>query len=232
MDYNLLLIIIGICGVSYILLSLLWHTWHLGIGPTASSHTARQIITQHILELCNKINQPDALDRQVQPNQRECSRTPEFMKVYELGSGWGGLSIYLAQQITLNVERMGGRSLTSPISIRGYELAFLPYLCSKLHWKLHQLWNSAFQTQTIQPVRLTFHNTDFIPLIESLEPKGILFTYLCPKQMNRIADVLAQTEKPMDIYLLSLTFALPGHQAVHMERLPTVFRDPLYLYLI
>ena len=68
MDYNLLLIIIGICAVSYILLSLLWYTWYLGIGPTASSHIARQIMIKHVLELCTKLNQQDTLDKQTQPH--------------------------------------------------------------------------------------------------------------------------------------------------------------------
>ncbi|MAD60443.1 MAG: hypothetical protein CMH49_02870 [Myxococcales bacterium] len=240
MDYNLLLIMIGICGVSYILLSLLWYTWYLGIGPTASSHIARQIMIKRVLELRTQLNQQDTLDKQTQPHLTKDPKPLNSVKVYELGSGWGGLSVSLAQQSILYDKKQGRSRLTTPIWIQSYELAFIPYLYSKLYWHLHQIWNKAFQaqteaqaqTQTILPVRLIFQNTDFISSIASLEAKSILMAYLCPKQMTRIADRLAQINQPLGIYLLSLTFALPGHQAIHVERIPNVFRDPLYLYLI
>ena len=232
MDYNLLLIIIGICAVSYILLSLLWYTWYLGIGPTASSHIARQIMIKHVLELCTKLNQQDTLDKQTQPYLTKESKPSTIIKVYELGSGWGGLSISLARQIILYDKKLGRSRLNTPIWIQSYELAFIPYLYSKLYWHLHQTWNKAFQAQAVYPVRLIFQNTDFMPSIADLEAESILIAYLCPKQMMRIADRLAQIDQPLGIYLLSLTFALPGHQAIHVERIPNVFRDPLYLYLI
>ena len=116
--------------------------------------------------------------------------------------------------------------------IKGYELALIPYAYSQAYRCLHQLWSSAIQNQETQKVQVRFYNKDFLSVLGDLEPNSIMIAYLCPKQMERIAMSLEQTERTGMVYLLSLTFALPRHQTISVERLPTVFKDRLYLYCI
>ena len=232
MNYNLFLIVLGMSGVSYILLSLLWYTWRLGIGPTPSTHQARQAITKTVFDLCIQLQ---SVSKQIQQQDRSTSVKPlgshHAIKIYELGSGWGGLSIHLAKQLnrcSLNTNSF----FTSLVHIKGYELALIPYAYSKAFMCFHQLRSGTIQAQATQKVQVSFYKRDFITVLEDLEPNSVMIAYLCPKQMERIAMSLEQTERTGTAYLLSLTFALPRHQAISVERLPTVFKDRLYLYCI
>ena len=232
MHYNLFLIVIGLSGVSYILLSLLWYTWRLGIGPTPSTHQARQAITKTVFEICTRLH---SVSEQIQQQGRSASIKPldsnHAINIYELGSGWGGLSIHLAKQVN-RYSLHTNQSFTSQVHIKGYELAFIAYAYSQIYRCFHQLLSSAMQGQETQKVQLSFYKRDFITVLEDLEPNSVMIAYLCPKQMERIAIYLEQTERTETAYLLSLTFALPRHQAISVERLPTVFKDQLYLYRI
>ena len=80
--------------------------------------------------------------------------------IYELGSGWGGLAIYLARA---HPERI----------IRGYEISTIPYLFSVLAGRWSGLENLEFRRQ------------DFMR--QDLSDAAAVVCYLFPKGMEQLA---------------------------------------------
>ncbi len=166
--YALLLLLALAC-----LVSILWSTIRYGIGPMPSSPAARTAM----LELV-----PD----------------PAPPVILELGSGWGGLALRLAER--------------HPDSqVRGYERSLLPLLCSKL------LGSRA---------NLSFHFEDFHRV--SIPQGSLLVCYLAPGVMNE----LAKHPGLRGCWLITHTFALPGHQPVAQRAVDDMYRSPMLLYRI
>ena len=232
-DFSLWALILVVCGLCYVLLSLLWSTWRLGIGPTTSGLRARQDIAHLVVDLVSKQHFKQAVALDLLPTTTQ-EIAPKTQYIYELGSGWGGLSFYLAQTLKshlTNVEEVEQLQ----ILIKGYELAKVPCLSAKFIQKLRQVLSFRIQKKQAASsvsISLVFVQQDFISELDQVEAGAVLIAYLCPKQMERIAQFLQNREKPIGAYLISLTFALPGHQAVQTKRVANLFRDPLYLYLI
>jgi len=232
-DFSLWALILVVCGLCYVLLSLLWSTWRLGIGPTTSGLRARQDIAHLAVYLVSKQSFKQAVALDLLPTSTQ-EIAPKTQYIYELGSGWGGLSFYLAKTLKSHLTK-GEEIEQLQILIKGYELARVPYLSAKLIQKLRQVLSfSPQKKQAASSVSISsvFTQQDFITELNQVEAGAVLIAYLCPKQMERIAEVLRHRDDPLGVYLISLTFALPGHQAVQTKRVANLFRDPLYLYLI
>ena len=237
-DFSLWALILVVCGLSYVLLSLLWSTWRLGIGPTTSGLRARQDIAHLAADLVleQPFNQVIALDSLSSATQKSA---PKTQYIYELGSGWGGLSFYLAKTLKSYLAKVEEVEQLQ-ILIKGYELAQVPYVSAKIIQNLRQVLSFSLQNKqatkeqatSSAKISLDFIQQDFITELDQVEAGAVLIAYLCPKQMERIAEALRQRDKPIGAYLISLTFALPGHQARQTKRVANLFRDPLYLYLI
>ena len=199
--------IIVISLLCLISIELAYFAWKLKITPTPSVRIARDLInvlvTRHI------------------PSEQHPQCT-----VHELGSGWGGLAYTLYRSTDQS---------TSKCKVRGYELAFTPFWFSRV---LYQ-----------RSPRLTFHQRDLTTAIESAESGDVLVCYLCPEQMQRLSDTLdskygtkhtndgdacdtdiKKEQIQVGLTLISLTFALPRFEPTESYTLPTLYRDPVYLY--
>ena len=194
---------------SILLLSLTYSLWRLGIGPTPSGRMARQMIIDIILAQLTEVR-----PRSVDTNQS----LPTRPTIYELGSGWGGLTFMLAQYIQKKID------LKPSPSIKAYELSLVPFFWSALLLRIKYYFK-----YITMPVELS--RRDLIESLDLLRSGDIVICYLCPQQMQRMSDNL-QAEPPKGAWLITLTFALPQYDAVLVKRLDNLYRDPLYLYQI
>jgi hypothetical protein len=201
---ELILIFTALCS-SIILLSITYYFWRLGIGPTPSGSGARKVIIDSILEKLK-----EGL------SSHSGSHCPT---VYELGSGWGGLTFAVAGQI------QEVPSLKLQTRLRAYELSIVPLLCSKFMLNIF----SRLKHITL-PTKIIYG--DFIEVFDEVNQGDVLICYLCPQQMQRIAKRLQANQKPMGVCLITLTFALPHHNAVLIRRMTNLYRDPLYIYQV
>lgn len=128
--------------------------------------------------------------------------------IVDLGSGWGDLAIAVAR-------RYPGRR------VRGYELAWLPWLVSVVLARLLRLTN------------LTFVRGDYLLAVErgELNDMQTALTYLHGPGMVRLQAALE--EQPGQLcWLISNNFAMPGWQPEQQWQLQDFYRSPLYLYSV
>ena len=198
--------IIGMCGLVFIgvILELAYGVYRYGIGPTPSTRIAREAIIQICYNLRLHRDAEDSSDR-------------PFM-IYELGSGWGGLSHELARMLSR-------RTPTRSWHIIGYEVMYTPYLISKVYALIFRRISRLHKTQTLQ-----FHRTDLLHALERVQSYDLCVCYLCPTQMKRISVCLKDAESRPSITLVSLTFALPHFTPSECYTLPTLYRDVVYVY--
>lgn len=202
---NAPILIFAVVLGSIILLSITYNFWRLGIGPTPSGSGPRQLIIEYTI-------------RQLEEDFN-CHSSAPSPTIYELGSGWGGLTFTIAEQVQKYP------SLKSQTMLRAYELSIVPLLCSKIVLNIYQrLKHITLPTQIIY--------RDFIEVFDMVNQGDILICYLCPQQMQRISKRLQANQDPMGVYLITLTFALPDHNAVLIKRTTNLYRDPLYFYQI
>jgi hypothetical protein len=202
---NELILIFAAVSGSIVLLSITYHFWRLGIAPTSSGSGARQLIIHSVLE---------QLKEDLSSNSSAYSPT-----IYELGSGWGGLTFAVADQVQKYP------SLKSQTSLKAYELSIVPLLCSKIVLNIYQRLK-----HITLPTQISYG--DFIEVFDKVNQGDILICYLCPQQMQRISKRLQANQDPMGVYLITLTFALPDHDAVLIKPTTNFYRDPLYFYQI
>ena len=176
------------------LLELAWGVTRLGIGPTPSGAAARSSIAA----LCQQ-----ALQEREGPSV-----------IYELGSGWGGLSLRLARCAGLDVE------------VRGLELAWSPLLISRARCYLAALRSPQLRLQE----RLSFTCGDLVEVIPKLKGGEVLVCYLCPEQMRRLSKALNAQRLPAQVTLISLLFSLPERTAHQRLQLRGLYRDPIWVY--
>lgn len=136
--------------------------------------------------------------------------------IHELGFGWGGLLFELSQRRLTE----GWSSVTS---VQGYELAILPYLWLTLRLRLWMSHRS--NSEEIQ-----LYRSDCLQAFERAKAGDVLVCYLCPAQMKRIADHLRRHQPEAELYLISLTFALPGHEPIERSTVNNLYGDPIYTY--
>lgn len=120
--------------------------------------------------------------------------------IFELGSGWGILSIQIAKSFPQR-------------KVTGYEISLLPYLFSKI---VKAIFNAN---------NLTIKRVDFLK--ESWSSNAVLVSYLFPEGMTKLGSKVDRS--PFDA-LISNTFALPGRKADKIIRLNDIYCTPVYFY--
>lgn len=152
-----------------------------GTPPVPTSNAARLVM----LSLC-----PTSLE--------------EGRKIYELGSGWGGVAFELARRYPRH-------------QVIGYEISFLPWLVSVLRNRIGRCSNVTFKLRNI-------HNAGF-------ENAGLLVCYLMPNAMERLAAGLVDKVNP-GTWVVSNTFALPGWNHEVDVIADDRHRSHVYAYLV
>lgn len=162
-----------------IMIQTVWFTNRLGITPTPTS--------KRVLKQCLALLPP----------------LPEG-KIYELGSGWGGVAFTLARRFP---ERQ----------IEAYELAWLPYYFSRFKALL-----PPFRYKNLKFIR-----EDFFEI--SLHDAGFLFCYLYPGAMERLKKKYERELKPETLFI-SHTFAFPEWKPIQIASAGDLYKMPIYLY--
>lgn len=167
-------------------ISIIWSTVIAGISPMPSSKKAQQAVLQL-----------------VETAEEEASAGA----IVDLGSGWGGLVIKLAQKYP---DR----------KIVGYELSIIPWFVSVCVAKCLGLNN------------LTLYRQDFLKA--DLSMASIMVCYLYPEGMAALEAKLAELpESPKGSrYLISNNFALPSYKPEQTIQLDDFYRSPVYLYRV
>jgi hypothetical protein len=169
--------IIAVLSILLIVISIAWSTARVGISPTPSSGKAREAI----IEL-----------------MADTGAGP----VYDLGSGWGGLAIRLAQE---HPDR----------KIVGYEVSWAPWLVSVVCKKILGLRN-------LELYRKNFLQAD-------LSGAEVLVCFLHPGGMRGIAQKLT-AGKDFNGFLISNYFALPSCQPEVSMQINDFYQSPIYCY--
>ena len=135
---------------------------------------------------------------------------PDFLpdiqcsKIYELGSGWGGLANALAKKYPDK-------------TVIGVELSPVPYFFSRLRQAYDQKPN------------LIFNFCDFFSV--NLSDANLVVCYLSPKTMKKLSGKL-RLELPKDSLIISNTFALRDWDALETQISDDIFKSPILLYKI
>lgn len=192
-------------GVSLVLLALAFDAWRLKMTPTPSGRRARR----HLIALC----------------AREICHVEKtsLPQVFDLGSGWGGLCLGVGR--ALNRER-------ARCDVIGYELGRVPHGVSRASLALLRLVYRCLNKNPLYLARCNLRRGDLIDALAEVREGDVCLCYLCPEQMQRIADELDTTPQDLGITLISLVFALPRHTPHTLERLSGVFKDPIYVYKV
>ena len=137
------------------------------------------------------------------------------LTLIDCGSGWGHLVFQLARRYP-------------EAKVIGYELSFIPWLVSRLLGRFLLLDNLIIY-------RKSFMDRDLpVPLGQG----DLLFTYLYPKGMAKLADRLKEhaAKRPeantRSQQLISICFALPGFEAEERQILTDLYRTHIYRYAL
>jgi len=132
------------------------------------------------------------------------ARLPEVDggRIYELGSGWGGMAVALAR-----------RYPDRPVV--GFELSFIPWLFSRIRLLARPCPNLSFRMAD-------FRNAD-------LSDAAFCMCYLAGPSMDGL-DRKLRRELPAGALILSNTFALHQWQPLDMVEARDRFHSPVYLY--
>ena len=123
-------------------------------------------------------------------------------RIYELGSGWGGLSRALA-------DRFPGQKVV------GIELSPLPFLLARAH-------NMVAPKQNLTLQFGNFLNAD-------ISDAALVVCYLSPDVLAKLRLKL-ERELASDALVLSNTFRIPGWKPAATGAAPDMYRSPIYLY--
>ncbi len=127
-------------------------------------------------------------------------RLPEGA-IVELGSGWGGLAIRLAENYPNH-------------DVEGLEVSPLPWLVARL--------------RTLGGSRnVRFRYGDFMR--RDLSGAALVVCYLAGPQMRKLAPKLAAEMRPGTL-VLSHTFQLPGWRPADTVIADDIYQSPVYLY--
>jgi hypothetical protein len=170
---------ISLVTASVITLIVIYDTLRLGISPYPTTRSVRDALLNAIPAL------------------------PEG-KIYELGSGWGGLAHALARQFPHR-------------PVVAFEAALIPYLFSRVYQWLFPCKN------------LRIYRRDFFR--ESLQGAALICCYLYPGAMKRLSSKFS-SELRLGSIVISHTFALPEHQSHITHPAPNSARTPIYVYQI
>jgi hypothetical protein len=125
-------------------------------------------------------------------------------KIYELGSGFGSLALFLSQRFP-------------HCRVVGFELSFFPFLISLF-------WKGAKQRKN-----LFFQRRDFFEV--SFFDATLVTCYLFPKAMERLKEKL-QREMPKGALILSHTFAFRNWKPIKIIEAQDLGKTKIYLYQV
>ena len=171
---SILFLLLTIVTISIVCFSL-----HFGISPMPSNRKVKRALLTYL---------PD----------------DQKGKIYELGSGWGGVAFLLARRYP-NCQ------------IVAFEGSWVPYFCAKL---LHRFY--CFPN-------LTFRRKNFFD--HSLDDATGVFCYLYPGAMEKL-KVKFEEELHPGTWVLSNTFAIPGWSPEKAVELKDIYRSKLYHYFL
>lgn len=133
------------------------------------------------------------------------------LTLIDCGSGWGHLVFQLARRYP-------------EAQVIGYELSFIPWLVSRLLARFLLMNNLTIYRENFSGTNLP------VPLSQG----DILFTYLYPKGMARLSELLTSVEPPSPSdrsqQLISICFALPGFEPDEQQTLNDLYQTRIYRY--
>ena len=133
------------------------------------------------------------------------------LTLIDCGSGWGHLVFQLARRYP-------------ETQVIGYELSFIPWLASCLLARFLLMNNLTIYRENFSGTNLP------VPLSQG----DILFTYLYPKGMARLAELLTSEElskhSGRSQQLVSICFALPGFEPDEQQTLNDLYQTRIYRY--
>lgn len=161
------------------LASIVWGTLRLGISPMPTSPAVRKAVLTLV---------------------------PQDVRgeVHELGAGWGGLALALADACPR-------------AQVVAWEAAFVPWLWCRLRLALRPRGNVVLR-------RADFFAAD-------LSRARVVVCYLWTGAMTRLGPKL-QAELPEGAVVVSHTFALRGWQAEATTHVDDWYRTPVYRYVV
>lgn len=121
-------------------------------------------------------------------------------RIYEYGSGWGGLSMRIARK-------------HADLPVVGVERSLVPYLFARLMLVMRRQYNLRFRLLDLEAL--------------SFEEPAVVITYLSSRHMESLSTKLSAGH---DITLISAAFALPGRQPDREIRVRDFYRTPVYRY--
>lgn len=143
---------------------------------------------------------PEAVRRAV---VRELAGYPEFRRVVDLGSGWGGMAVHIARACPQR-------------EVEGVEASPVPHLFAR-----------GLQLIRGGPENLSFSRRDLRSL--TLQPDTIYVCYLSPGVMR---DIRAQFESqaPPGTIVISALFGIRGWQPVRSATAGDLHRTAIFVY--
>lgn len=124
--------------------------------------------------------------------------------IYELGFGWSGLALALAERCP---ERR----------VIGYELSPMPFMISKLRQRMRGIKN------------LELHWQDFAQA--NLSDAEVVVCYLYPSGMQRLTEMLAR-DASRNTVVISNTFSIRDWKHTEVYELNDIYRTRIWVYTV
>lgn len=129
----------------------------------------------------------------------------KFGDIVEIGTGWGGLTLMLAKEFPTR-------------NIITYEISFIPYLCSKILFKLLKINN------------IKTYNKDAFKQLSSgaIKPSTIVY-YLCDTTNIKVREIYKESN---DVLFVCNTYAMDEEDAQPLEVIDSedLFKSTIYAY--
>ena len=123
-------------------------------------------------------------------------------RIYEFGSGWGGVAMGLADKYPAH-------------KVIGFELSLIPWLYSIIRLKISKVRN------------VTFHLSSFMKA--DISDASVVVCYLMPETMVKLSEKLKKELRPGTL-VLSNAFSLPGWEPLDNFVIPDTYLSHIYLY--
>ena len=124
--------------------------------------------------------------------------------VYELGSGWGQMTLAISREF-------------QDVRVIGLECSWVPWGVSWVLGRLLGGRNLEFQRKNFQAV--------------DLQEAQVIVCYLYPGAMSRLAERLPKELKPGTV-VISNTFRMPGWEPEKVVQLNDLHRTSIYRYIV
>jgi hypothetical protein len=131
-----------------------------------------------------------------------CSVSASSRKIYEMGSGWGGLACSLSKQFP-------------DAEIHAFEISPIPWLFSVILKKIRGCKN------------LYLHRSNFYR--SSLSDADLVVCYLFPKAMS-LLKIKMEKELPPGAWVISNSFGITGWNLYKSVKVNDFWRSHIYIY--